>query len=201
MQTPHRLGLWIAVAVFGLLLTDVVVAAFGQFVTAPITWNSAWTVILQLAVSGGIVAALGKKLRDGWRFLPAAGFAVLALIAVLIGLGYWMLTMHSPNDESVQRAGPWLLAWGALNILAGGLLFLPPVRRVLQAQREAMVAAEEPLRQEQETNARLSQELAKVRGWLAEEQRCRERLETENRQLLKALEECRLEVMKREGSA
>jgi hypothetical protein len=78
---------------------------------------------------------------------PCVGVLVLLGVA-LIWFGYWSTTLEFPNavnaeergrmQETCRREWPWWAACGALNLLAAGLLLLPPVGRFLHSRREAL---------------------------------------------------------------
>ena len=87
-----------------------------------------------------------------WKGEPAARRAscvFLVLLGVmLISSGYWQTTLEFPNavsaeerahmQQTCRREWPWWTASGALYLLAGALLLLPPVGRFLHARREAL---------------------------------------------------------------
>ena len=107
-------------------------------------------VVLTQLVSA--IVALASIVFAFWKGEPAARRAscmFLVLLGVmLISSGYWMTTLEFPNavsaeervrmQETCRREWPWWAASGALNILAGTLLLLPPVGRFLHARREAL---------------------------------------------------------------
>ena len=73
---------------------------------------------------------------------------LLVLVGVmLIWFAYWQTTLEFPNavsaeerahmQQTCRREWPWWTASGALYLLAGALLLLPPVGRFLHARREA----------------------------------------------------------------
>jgi hypothetical protein len=96
------------------------------------------------------MVALASVVFAFWKGEPAARRAscvFLVLLGVmLISSGYWQTTLEFPNavspeervcmQETCRREWPWWAAWGALNILGGTLLLLPPVGRFLHARRE-----------------------------------------------------------------
>jgi hypothetical protein len=98
------------------------------------------------------MVALGSIVFAFWKGEPAirrAACVALVLLGVLIiASGYWMTTLEFPNavsaedrvrmQEICRREWPWWAAMGAVDILAGALLLLPPVGRFLHARREAL---------------------------------------------------------------
>jgi hypothetical protein len=107
-------------------------------------------VVLTQLVSA--IVALASIVFAFWKGEPAARRAscmFLVLLGVmLISSGYWLTTLEFPNavsaqerarmQETCRREWPWWAASGALNILAGTLLLLPPVGRFLHARREVL---------------------------------------------------------------
>ena len=87
-----------------------------------------------------------------WKGQPGVrriGCVLLVLVGVMmIADGYWFTTLEFPNavneeararmQEDSRRQLPWWIASGALYLLAGALLLLPPVGRFLHARREAL---------------------------------------------------------------
>jgi ABC-type phosphate transport system permease subunit len=145
MGESKRAGLWICAAVLALYLV--------QIVGVIVSWyqNPARDFAVLTPLVGAIVAlpSIVFGFRKGERAVRGASCVCLVLFGViLIASGYWMTTLEFPNavsaeerarmQETCRREWPWWAALGALNILAGTLLILPPVGRFLQARREAL---------------------------------------------------------------
>jgi len=145
MGKSERAGLGICAAVLAIYLVQV---------AGLIVWwyqipARDFAVLTQL-VSG--MVALASIVFAFWKGEPAvrrASCVLLVLLGVmLIWSGYWMTTLEFPNavsaeervrmQEDCRREWPWWAACGALNILAGTLLLLPPVGRFLHARRGAL---------------------------------------------------------------
>jgi hypothetical protein len=136
----------------GLVICAAVLAFFLVQAAGLIAWSCQdpepnFAVVGAAIPLASIVLAFWKgNLRARW-----GGFVALAFIGVgLICSGYWLTTLDFPNavsaaervlmQENCRRRWPWWAAWGAMNILAGTLLLLPPVERFLHVRREALAA-------------------------------------------------------------
>jgi hypothetical protein len=147
MGKSERVGLGICVAVLAIYLIPVAGLIVNVYLNRSLDFG-----VLTLLV-GGMVALLSIVLLSivfaFWKGQPAARSASCVLL-VLVGVmmiadGYWMTTLEFPNaasaeervrmQEDCRRELPWWIASGALYLLAGALLLLPPVRRFLHARR------------------------------------------------------------------
>jgi hypothetical protein len=108
----------------------------------PVLWQGAFMLAMTLLGVGSLFAAIGR----GWSSGRWIGFASLILMGLsLIWLAYWQTTLDFPNaisplerakmQDQVRNDLPWMIAWGVLNLLVSGLLFVPSVRQFLGAQR------------------------------------------------------------------
>jgi hypothetical protein len=147
MGKSERVGLGICAAVLAIYLVQV---------AGLIVWwcqNPArdFAVLTPLLSAMG---ALASVVFAFWKGEPAARWASCVLLVLagvmLIADGYWLTTLEFPNavsaeervrmQEDCRREWPWWTASGALYLLAGALLLLPPVGRFLHARREALAA-------------------------------------------------------------
>ena len=148
MHHPHRAGLWICLAVLACPMVQLIVyAVFVEVVLPGVSLGlpliGLW--LLLAVVMGATVVNLGSALRRARPSFRWFGLGLLVLIGVSqAGFGYWQTTLDFPNAISPEERArmqancrqelPWLLAFAALNMVAGSLLFLPPVGRFLRAQ-------------------------------------------------------------------
>jgi hypothetical protein len=149
MGKSERVGLGLCVAVLAIYLMPVA----GLIVYLYLHTSRDFGVLTLLV--GAMVALLSIVLPSivlpFWKGQPAARWiscVLLVLVGVmLIADGYWMTTLEFPNavnaeervrmQEDCRRELPWWIASGALYLLAGALLLLPPVGRFLHTRREA----------------------------------------------------------------
>ena len=145
MGKSERVGLGICAAVLAIYLV--------QVAGLTVRWYQIpardFAVLTQLVSA---MFALATIVFAFWKGEPAVRRAICVLLVLLgvliISSGYWMTTLEFPNavsaeervrmQETCRREWPWWAASGALNILAGTLLLLPPVGRFLHARREAL---------------------------------------------------------------
>lgn len=146
VPNAHRLGLFICLAVPGILVAQGVAYAGFRLQTGPARLGDVGE---SLAIVGGLVGGACPLVAGLWQGRPGYrwfGFGVLVLFgACLLGLAYWQITWGFPNASSPEeqakmhartvREWPWVAAWGVLNILTGALLLLAPVGQFLRAQR------------------------------------------------------------------
>jgi hypothetical protein len=143
-------GLGICVAVLAIYLIQVAGLIVHWYLYTSLDFG-----VLTLLVGAMVVLlsfVLPSIVLSFWKGQRAARSAVCVLL-VLVGVmmiadGYWMTTLEFPNavsaeerarmQEDCRRELPWWIASGALYLLAGALLLLPPVGRFLHARREAL---------------------------------------------------------------
>ena len=142
------LGTWLAV--LGFLIVQSITLAVLPFVASPggaMGLRSIGQGLTLIAVTLALVTYLTSALHQGRPSFRWVGFGYLLLFGVfLIGMAYWQTTWDFPNasspeerskmQEHMRRDWPWQTAWGALNVVVGGLLLLPPVGQFLGARRE-----------------------------------------------------------------
>jgi hypothetical protein len=145
MGKSERVGLGICAAVLAIYLVQVAGLIVWWYLNRSRDFG-----VLALLVSA--IIALPSIVFAFWKGEPAACRAscvLLVLVGVmLIADGYWLTTLEFPNavsaeervrmQEDCRREWPWWTASGALYLLAGALLLLPPVGRFLHARREAL---------------------------------------------------------------
>jgi hypothetical protein len=138
---------------------------------------------------------LAQHLHEVVRSLDVAHVFIWALLLAPATLGLF--------DLGTLPDWAWVGILGGYYLVVAPLLvafYVPPT-----AGEEAAKDSECLLGPHQEVNTLLKGEVAQLRGELAiaqtEGQRSRERLEAENRILRKALDEYRVEVLKRGGAA
>ena len=145
MGKSERVGLGICAAVLAIYLVQVA----GLIVW----WNQNpardFALLTQLVSA---MVALASIVFAFWKGEPAvrrASCVLLVLVGVmLIWFAYWQTTLEFPNavsaeerahmQQTCRREWPWWTASGALYLLAGALLLLPPVGRFLHVRREAL---------------------------------------------------------------
>jgi hypothetical protein len=149
MKNAHRSGLWICLAIPALILVEVLVLG-SQFLTGAnqgpeglVLWQS--LLLLAMIVLG--VCGAGWAFWNGWSWASWYGLATLVILAgLLVGFAYWRTTGTLPESVNiVERAKIhgqartdliWMSGWGGLNLVLGGMLFVPAVGRFLTARRE-----------------------------------------------------------------
>jgi hypothetical protein len=145
MGKSERVGLGICLAVLAIYLVQVA----GLIVYWYLYTSRDFGFLTTLA--SGMVA-LASIVYWFWKGSPAARSAACVLLVLvgvmMISTGYWLTTLEFPNavsaegrariQEDCRREWPWWTASGALYVLAGALLLVPPVGRFLHARREAL---------------------------------------------------------------
>ena len=145
MGQPERAGLGICAAVLAIYLVQVagVIVYWYQ--------NTARDFAVVMPLVSAIVP-LASIVFAFWKGEPAvrrASCVLLVLVGVMLTWSaYWQTTLDFPNavsaeerahmQQTCRREWPWWTAFGALYLLAGALLLLPPVGRFLHVRREAL---------------------------------------------------------------
>ena len=145
MGKSERVGLGICAAVLAIYLVQVAGLIVWWYLNRSRDFG-----VLALLVSA--IIALPSIVFAFWKGEPAACRASCVLLVfvgvMMIADGYWMTTLEFPNavsaeerahmQQTCRREWPWWTASGALYLLAGALLLLPPVGRFLHARREEL---------------------------------------------------------------
>src|SRR5262249_19757163 len=143
-------GYWICLVVLSFMLIQAAGSAVRLFVGAPQGPQGSMMIGQGLTVLGTTIAGVATLGSALWKGLPGSrwvGFGALVFMGVfLIWFAHWQTTWDFPNaisaearaqmQEDCRREWSWLSAWGAVSLVAGALLLLPPVGRFLRAQRE-----------------------------------------------------------------
>ena len=145
MGQPERAGLGICAAVLAIYLVQVAGVIVYWYQNTARDFAVVMPLVSAMVPLASIVFAF-------WKGEPAvrrASCVLLVLVGVmLISSAYWQTTLDFPNavsaeerahmQEICRREWPLWTASGALYLLAGALLLLPPVGRFLHARREAL---------------------------------------------------------------
>ena len=143
MGKSERVGLGICLAVLAIYLVQVAGLIVYWYLYTSRDFRFLTTLASGMVALVSIVFAFWKG-QPGVRRI---GCVLLVLVGVMmIADGYWFTTLEFPNavneeararmQEDSRRQLPWWIASGALYLLAGALLLLPPVGRFLHARRE-----------------------------------------------------------------
>jgi len=145
MGQPERAGLGICAAVLAIYLVQVAGVIVYWYQNTARDFAVVMPLVSAMVPLASIVFAF-------WKGEPAvrrASCVLLVLVGVmLIWFAYWQTTLEFPNavsaeerahmQQTCRREWPWWTASGALYLLAGALLLLPPVGRFLHVRREAL---------------------------------------------------------------